>query len=224
VGIKQARLILDVGCGTGVILDELVHKYTTSPHGLDINPKYLDIAKRKLVKISLTQGDAHHLPFKNQQFDATICHFLLMWVSDPLQVVEEMARVTRPGGAVLALAEPDYGGRIDHPAELEELGRLQTEALHAQGADSFMGRRLAGLFIKTGFSEVETGVLGGQWIHQSSKDSIESEWSVLSSDLEFLNVDEDDIFIDELKNLDAAAWAKGERVLFVPTFYALGRL
>jgi hypothetical protein len=43
-----------------------------------------------------------------------------------------MARVSR---TVLALAEPDYSGRVDEPAELKSLGEWQTEALQRQGAD-----------------------------------------------------------------------------------------
>ncbi len=45
---------------------------------------------------------------------------------------EEMVRVTRPHGFVLALAEPDYGGRIDYPSELSTIGNWQIEA--AEGA------------------------------------------------------------------------------------------
>jgi len=74
-----------------------------------------------------------------------------------------MARITRPGGAVLALAEPDYGGRIDYPIKLAQMGKWQIESLRLQGADPLMGRKLATIFNSAGFDSVETGVLGGQW-------------------------------------------------------------
>ena len=88
-------------------------------------------------------------------FDITFCHFLLLWVQHPLQALSEMQRVTRPGGFVLALAEPDYDHRLDTPASLTLLGRWQAESLRRQGADPGIGARLADLFRQTGLQIVE---------------------------------------------------------------------
>jgi hypothetical protein len=131
-----------------------------------------------------------------------------------------MRRVTRPGGAVMALAEPDYGGRIDYPDKLALLGEWQIESLKRQGADPLMGRKLTGLFHKTGLESVETGVLGGQWSESPDWAAWESEWAVLESDLKKTFQDFESWKV--IKDLDKSAYEKGERVLFVPTFYALG--
>ena len=48
---------------------------------------------------------------------------------NPLQALDEMKRVTRPGGHVLILAEPDYTHRIDFPDELEYLGKFRLNRL-----------------------------------------------------------------------------------------------
>ena len=37
-------------------------------------------------------------PFTNASFDLTFCHYLLLWLKDPLSAIKEMKRVTRPGG------------------------------------------------------------------------------------------------------------------------------
>lgn len=120
----------------------------------------------------------------------------------------------------MALAEPDYGGRIDHPSELDQIGRLQTESLNAQGAEPEMGRRLAGLFSDLGLENVETGVLGGQWSGSPHLEELASEWAVIRSDLSRTLSEEQ---LDGLQEMDAHAWGSGTRVLFVPTFYAWGR-
>jgi ubiquinone/menaquinone biosynthesis C-methylase UbiE len=205
--------VLEVGCGTGAILADIPTQAAISV-GLDIDHTFLALATRNTPQTRITQGDAGFLPFRKACFDITFCHFLLLWVKDPLQILRELVRVTRPGGAVLAMAEPDYGGRIDHPKELAPLGKWQMAALTQQGADPLMGRKLAGYFAKLGLETVETGVLGGQWSGSPDWMAWESEWAVLESDLgkEF----------GSLKELDKRAYQQGGRVLFVPTFYAWG--
>ncbi len=224
VNLHGARRVLEVGSGTGVIAGEVSTISHSSVYGLDINPLHLREAMRNAPEVSNVQGDAHQLPFPEGAFDLTLSHFLLLWVDDPLLVVQEMARVTRPGGAVLSLAEPDYGGRIDYPHELERLGKLQTTALHHQGADPFIGRKLRSVFTSAGLISIETGVLGGQWSGRVPVEDRELELRVLLSDLEHIPNQRDSKEIRRLLKLDRAFWERGERVLFVPTFYAWGRV
>ena len=112
-GLKNARRVLEVGCGTGAILCDLVTP--ASLHGLDLDPAALAECRVHASAASLTRSDAHFLPYPDQSFDIVYCHYLLLWVHDPLQVVREMARV---GRSVLALAEPDYSQRVDEPTAL----------------------------------------------------------------------------------------------------------
>jgi SAM-dependent methyltransferase len=227
-GMRSARRILDVGCGTGVLAAEMPRYTQASIHGLDINPAHLSLASAHAPQTVLACGDAHHLPYARASFDLSLCHFLLLWVADPTGVVREMARVTRPGGAVLALAEPDYGGRIDYPEALEPLGSWQQASLRSQGADPLIGRKLAGIFAGAGLQAVETGVLGGQWSGPPSNTDWESEWAVITDDLNQMSAvafePAADVDLQKLKELDASAWSRGERVLYLPTFYAWARL
>ena len=219
-GLPGAARVLEVGCGTGAVLKDVMYRTDAVVYGLDINQEYLNRNRLQSLEALLTLGDAHHLPFLDVVFDLVFCHFLLLWVADPASVVQEMARVTRPGGAVLALAEPDYGGRVDFPEGLSKLGKLQTEALRRQGADPFLGRKLANLFQQAGLKDVETGVLGGRWADPPRLEDLKMEWQVLQSDLQ------DTVHRDELDTylaMDKKAWEKGERVLYVPTFYAWGK-
>ncbi len=128
--------------------------------GLDLNAAYLKLARRHAPRAHLSRGDAYQLPYRPGSFDVAYCHFVLLWLARPAAALAEMVRVTRPGGAVLALAEPDYGGRIDYPDELAALGAKQATALKNQGADPILGRRLAALLVEAGLDAVESGVPG----------------------------------------------------------------
>jgi ubiquinone/menaquinone biosynthesis C-methylase UbiE len=219
VSLRKANRVLEVGSGTGAVTAELSHIINGCVLGLDIDLNRLTYAHELDPRPLLTAGNALALPYASQVVDFSVCHFLLLWLNNPLQALIEMRRVTRSGGAVLALAEPDYGGRIDHPAALVELGRLQAQALARQGADPSSGRRLSGLFHQAGLTRIQTGVLGGQWSVPPTVDAWESEWEALESDLAGVLTPQK---LADLRRTDQAAWQHGERVLFVPTFYAIG--
>ena len=219
VSVAKTETVLEVGCGSGVILGEIKQKYTANVVGVDINFNLLDIAITRVPSANFILGDANVLPLNDNSVDISVCHFFLLWVSDPLKALFEMLRVTKPGGAVLAMAEPDYGGRIDYPPELVELGKWQTKALQRQGAEPLMGRRLAEIFSTSGLSNIETGVLGGLWSNPPSECDWKMEWAVIEADLAgYVNLKE----LANYKKLDKTAWDQGTRILFVPTFYALG--
>lgn len=221
-GLEGAHRVLEVGCGTGALTANLHLETKAAIYGIDLDRIYLLMATRNDRLTRFTQANAARLPFHSGCFDLTICHFLLLWARSPLNVLTEMRRVTRSGGAVVALAEPDYGGRIDYPEPLTELGQLQTEALREQGADPEMGRKLGGLFVRAGLKDVETGLLGGQWKMQSvSTLAWELEWRTIEADLAGMV---DSATLMDWRAEDEAARKRGERILFVPTFYAWGRV
>ncbi len=220
--IHTATRILDVGCGTGVLEAELASTVEAQVYALDIDLNILSFAKNHQDNEVYISGDAFQLPFATHIFDATICHFLLMWLSVPVQALHEMVRVTQPGGSILLLAEPDYGGRIDYPPELEQIGKWQIQSLAAQGANPYIGRRLPGLLFKAGLRDIEYGVLGGQWSGPPSEADIQSELDILDSDL--LHITDDHQLLQDLREVEAHAWQAGSRILYVPTFYAWGRV
>ncbi len=219
LGLDEHSRLLEVGCGTGAIANSLPGMTPGQVYGLDLNLPFLRLAQATSSSIGYANGDALRLPYPAGAFDVVYCHFFLLWIAQPAAALAEMVRVTRANGAVIAFAEPDYGGRIDYPPPLAELGRLQAAALRRQGADPDQGRQLSGLFHAAGLRQVETGVLGGQWQGAPSPAQLASEWDTLQADLS-------DTLpparLAELRQLDSAAWQSGQRVLYVPTFYAIG--
>lgn len=217
-GMRDAQRVLDVGCGTGAILSELFTP--ASLHGLDLDPAALAECRVHAPAVSLTRGDALALPYPDGFFDIVYCHFLLLWVNDPLQAALEMKRVTRRGGYIMALAEPDHSARVDEPGELVELGRWQTESLRRQGADPSFGAQVAEVFFRAGIPLVETGPIQGPGPMRSA-DEWDREWAVIESDLAgILPAGE----IQKLKKLDGEARQRGLRVLNVPTYFACGKM
>ncbi len=209
-----ARRVLEVGCGTGAVLSTL--QTSASLYGLD-----LDAALHQTKNFFLTRGDAHSLPYPNHCFDITYCHYLLLWVTDPLKALTEMKRVTKNNGYVLAFAEPDYTARLDKPDELSALGELQNESLRSQGADIGLGGRLADLFFRAGIKIIETGTIQSRGNEAFSPEEWQSEWDVIQSDLAgFIGEAE----IAHLRTLDEKARRNGTRRLDVPTYFAWGQV
>lgn len=217
IGLADAKRVLEVGCGTGAVLADF--PLNKGVYGLDINLRSLGDAAQYAPNSSFTCGDGLLLPFGDDEFDVVFCHFLLLWCESPDRIVAEMRRVTHNGGSVLALAEPDYGARIDYPNGLSELGNWQVQSLRDQGADPGMGRKLAGIFSRSGLKHVEAGILGGEWRRENTAGQSELEWQVLMDDLSGRVPFQK---IQEMKAQDEKAWEMGERVLYVPTFYAWG--
>jgi ubiquinone/menaquinone biosynthesis C-methylase UbiE len=213
-GLTNARRVLEVGCGTGAILRELATPATL--HGLDLESAALAECRIYTSAVSLTRGDGNSLPYPDKSFDIVYCHFLLLWVNDPLQVVREMARV---GRCVLALAEPDYSQRVDEPVTLKPLGEWQTESLRRQGANPVFGAMLAETFYQAGINLIETGPIQGQAVMRSAEDW-KNEWDVLNADLEGIAPVKE---IQKMKYLDEIARKHGERTLHVPTYFAWGK-
>lgn len=215
------KAVLDVGCGTGALLPEMGLLSPAQIYGLDINIEHLKMALRVSPESGLICSDVHHLPFKANSFDLVTCHYFLMWVGNPQHAMSELHRIARPGGCVVAFAEPDYGGRIDYPPEFIRIKDYQISSLLAAGADPRMGRKLKSLFGTGGFSDLEYGVYQGFWKGDLSEQEFESEWSVLKDDLSgVLNKAE----IQALKKHDIRTRQQGSRIDYVPTFYAWGKV
>ena len=223
--LSDAKRVLEVGCGTGAILSTLQtsasSSRTMSLHGLDLDAAALIESHLHAPTAFFTCGDAHLLPYSNQIFDITYCHYFLLWVNDPLQALTEMKRVTKPGGYMLAMAEPDYTARTDQPKELVMLGRWQNESLQRQGADIGLGARLADLFFQAGIQIIETGAIQSRGKEAISSEEWQDEWEVVESDLaESVSKKE----IARLKKLEEEARRHGTRVLNVPTYFAWGQV
>lgn len=95
----QGREVLEVGCGTGLVMLR-IREFALRVHGVDLSPGMLEKAKQR--GLSVTLGSATELPFADSSFDVTCSFKVLAHVPQIEQALSEMARVTRPGGVILA--------------------------------------------------------------------------------------------------------------------------
>ncbi|MGD9762683.1 MAG: class I SAM-dependent methyltransferase [Candidatus Binatia bacterium] len=91
--------VLDVGCGTGIMLRELPRVGATAC-GLDASALALSFCRQRGLA-DLVRGDATRLPFKTDALELVLALDLVEHVADDLGCVQELARVCRVGGHLL---------------------------------------------------------------------------------------------------------------------------
>jgi len=95
----RERDVLEVGCGTGLVLSRIA-AFARTAKGLDLSPGMLEKAKARGLDVVL--GSATELPFAHESFDVTCSFKVLAHIPDVRIALSEMARVTRPGGMLIA--------------------------------------------------------------------------------------------------------------------------
>jgi SAM-dependent methyltransferase len=218
-GLTEKSRVLEVGCGTGALLSSLASINPALYTGVDIQFDLLETAKENSNNFPLSCADGFYLPFPDDCFDTVVCHYFLLWIQNVSGMIKEMRRVTRPGGIIGALAEPDYGSRIDYPDEFSEIGRTQREALIHQGAEPDMGRKLASALARAGCERISQGILGSYQPQPPSDEQIESEQNLLKADLS-TNMDTEPM--QSLLQREKLEMAENTRVQFIPTFFCWG--
>ncbi|MDQ6753720.1 MAG: demethylmenaquinone methyltransferase [Actinomycetota bacterium] len=103
VDAKPGQRVLDVAAGTGTSSEPFADA-GVSVVACDFSVGMLKVGKRRRPDIDFIAGDATNLPFADNAFDATTISFGLRNVSEPRKALEEMIRVTKPGGT-LVIAE-----------------------------------------------------------------------------------------------------------------------
>ncbi len=95
---KASGAVLDVGCGTGDLLEELANRGCRAV-GLDINTTSIEICrKRGLLAV---QGDLDILSFPAASFDTIILWHVLEHIPSPRKALERIHSLLRPGGKLL---------------------------------------------------------------------------------------------------------------------------
>ncbi len=97
--LSPSSKVLDMGCGAGFLSHALAQEGHTVT-GIDLSERSLDVARKldTTQRVHYQIGNATALPFSSESFDVVSAMDLLEHVEDPAAVVQEAARLLKPGG------------------------------------------------------------------------------------------------------------------------------
>ena len=98
--ITKNQVVLDLGCGTGIIAD-LLQKYSNNVYGIDIADKMIDVARKKPISAEFLLGNCLDIPFADEFFNAIVTRGVLISHVEKdyaLKFIQESKRVLKPGG------------------------------------------------------------------------------------------------------------------------------
>ena len=194
LGLRPGARLADVGCGSaGSTLSLLPY---ILPGGaltaFDRDNDVLGIAAEKAAKmdggeaVQFVNADALDLPVADASFDVTWCQTVLMHVPDPDKALDEMIRITKPGG-VVAATEPDWtSATVTHfntpmPRSAEEFAQwAHAYALIMEGGrrrstgDWAIGSRVIMMMRERGLDKTRLRIMPASWMvapHSSGRAS-----------------------------------------------------
>lgn len=172
--LRPGMKLLDVGCGYAYALRTWGRFCLPGGKlvGLDREKKLLAGAKRYCRQegladsVEFVAGEAEHLPFPDCEFDFTLAHVVFCHLREPEQVLDEMVRVTKPGGCIAVFDNAWGGGSTGgwnswYEPDVRE--HLQSEEI---GFRRLNGRR------KLGFGDFSVGCRLPGWMEQRGLDDV----------------------------------------------------
>jgi ubiquinone/menaquinone biosynthesis C-methylase UbiE len=141
---KQRGRALDIGTGPGQIVIKLARqlilwKFT----GVDRSQAMIAKANRNLLdaggaltgRVEWQAADGNSLPFADATFDFVMCNSVLHHLAEPQRLLDEMARLAKPGGAIL-LRDLRRPGRLAYPLHIWRHGRHYAGTMRKLFRDS----------------------------------------------------------------------------------------
>jgi SAM-dependent methyltransferase len=166
--LRPGLRVLDVGSGPAHTTMELARRISPSGKvtGVDINAEFIARASARAREAKLPLDFVHSgfppLPFPDAAFDRVFCKNVLEYVDSASATVIEMARVTAPGGVVVA-SDSDWDlltletGEADRARHERVLAASKSIAIK----EPRIGRMLFGLFRAAGLRDVKVQILAG---------------------------------------------------------------
>ena len=165
---RPGNRILDVGCGPGIgeVAIGQLHVSQIRLVGIDLKVDRVKEAKQETAahnqRVGFAAADACRLPFRDRVFDSTFCVAVLQHVRDLELAVNEVSRVTREGGSIVAV-EPDNSARYFYsstPAgtrafEMSARFFAGLAAAREDGGAPDVGPRLSALFPRSGIEPLD---------------------------------------------------------------------
>jgi SAM-dependent methyltransferase len=111
-GVQEGLRVLDVGCGPGALTGELVERLgAESVVAVDPSEPFVAAVRDRFPAVDVRRSAAEELPFPDGEFDAALAQLVVHFMTDPVQGLREMGRVTRSGRTVAACVWDHAGSR-----------------------------------------------------------------------------------------------------------------
>lgn len=170
--IRPGSTVLDLGCGPGSITIDIAGRVGTGHViGVDRDAGVLAHARalaadRGVGNVDFRVMDAYRLDLAERSVDLAHAHQVLQHVGDPVAVLREMVRVTRPGGAI-AVRDADYSAFTWYPAnpDLDRWLALYTRIARVNGGEPDAGRHLFAWARAAGLRDLE--VSSSTWTYSA---------------------------------------------------------
>ena len=96
--VTEGKVILDVACGTGVLIPDYLKRKVASVTGIDISPKMAEIAKAKFPQpeVTILCGDVESTYF-GKQFDCIVVYNAFPHFPDPERLIKNLSGLLKPG-------------------------------------------------------------------------------------------------------------------------------
>ena len=111
-GVRAGERALDVGCGPGALTRVLVDRLgVDAVSAVDPSPPFVAALRQSFPTLDVQLALAESLPYPDDLFDHALAQLVVHFMTDPVGGLQEMGRVTRPGGTVSACVWDFAGGR-----------------------------------------------------------------------------------------------------------------
>ncbi len=159
-GVTAGHRVLDVGCGPGALTGELVSRVGPGAvSAVDPSEPFVAAGRERHPGVDVRLASAERLPFREDEFDASLAQLVVHFMTDPVAGLREMARVTRGGGVVAACVWDHAGGEgplSPFWAAAHELDpEVEDESELAGAREGHLGELLR----QVGLADVEEAVL-----------------------------------------------------------------
>lgn len=158
--IQPGRRVLDVGCGIGVDTLPMGERVGPTGHviGVTLSEEAMAEANRRAAEAGMSAwvehrvADAVSLPFADASFDACHSERMFLHLPEPQRALDEMIRVTRPGGDIVII--DGDGGSLSIASPHSGVERRLAAGWTAKHTNGFAGRRLYPSFKAAGLLDV----------------------------------------------------------------------
>ena len=165
-GLKDGMKVIDLACGPGITSSAIAQMIPTGEVlGVDISDKLIDVArankqKNPLANLSFQTGNIYELSLEENSFDFAYSRFLFQHLERPIEALENVLRILKPGG-IYCIADVDDGWLMVYP-DLKQFTSFTSAAAQNQrknGGDRFVGRKFSTYFREAGFTEINQFVV-----------------------------------------------------------------